>query len=171
MAAEGRGRSDHADPGPVARLALGAGCGLAATAAMTTGMLVWQRWLGGGRLGPAVVTDRALRAVRLEPRSGTARATTETVAHFGFGTGLGAVYAALSPVLLRRAPAVERVPGPLRGAVFALGVWTATYGTVIPALRLVPPPGADQPGRQPRLLVAHVVYGASLGALLRRGLR
>lgn len=160
-----RGRRER---GPVARLVLGAGCGLAATGVMTAWLLGWQRCLGGGRLGPAVVTDRTLRAVRLEPERPAARVAVEGVAHFGFGAGLGATYAALGSPLLRRVPAVAGLPAPLRGAVFALGVWSGTYGAAIPALGLVPPPGRDQPGRQPRLVTAHLVYGATLGALLRR---
>jgi hypothetical protein len=171
MDAMGRGRTERSrrERGLVARLVLGAGCGLAATGVMTAWLLGWQRCLGGGRLGPAVVTDRTLRAVRLEPERPAARVAVEGVAHFGFGTGLGAAYAALSPLLLKRAPAVAALAAPLRGAVFAVGIWSVTYGAAIPALGLVPPPGRDQPGRQPRLVTAHLVYGATLGALLRRG--
>ncbi|MDP9406483.1 MAG: DUF1440 domain-containing protein [Actinomycetota bacterium] len=147
-------------------LVAGAVSGAAATGLMSVEMLAWQRWAGGGRLAPAVVTERALRLLHLEPSGKATRALVETAAHVAFGAGAGAVYAGLTRTLLRVAPGLARIPPPLRGTAFALGVYATTYGLAIPALGLVPPPHEDVPRRQPRLLAAHVVYGAMLGGLL-----
>lgn len=146
-------------------IAGGAAAGSGATAAMSVLMLTWQRSSSGPSLAPAVVTDRALEAVHLRPSSTSLRAAVEAVAHFGFGSGAGAAYGLLSDGLRRVVPAVQRVPAPLRGAVFGLGVWAVSYGAAIPALGLLPPPADDRPGRQGRLVAAHLVYGATLATL------
>jgi len=46
-------------------------------------MLGWQRRVGGGRLAPAMVTDRAPFAVNARP-SRPARTLIQTAAHFAF---------------------------------------------------------------------------------------
>lgn len=146
----------------------GAACGAAATGAMSLGMLGGRLLAGGGRFGPAVVTERLLGEAGLLPETPTARAAVDTAAHFGFGGFLGAVYALTTPPLLRAVPAAGRAPAPVRGAAFALAVWAATYGRTLPALQLMPPPSHDRPVRQARLVVGHLVYGAALGGLCRR---
>lgn len=153
--------------GPRAALT-GAACGAAATGVMSLVMLGGRLLGSGGRLGPAVVTERVLGRAGTVPESSAARAAVDTVAHFAFGAFLGAVYSLAGPPLLRTVPAAGGGPAPLRGAGFALAVWGATYGSTLPALRLFPAPSADLPGRQARLVVGHLVYGATLGGLCAR---
>ena len=140
----------------------GAGCGVVATTALSALMLGWQRRVGGGRLAPALVTDRALFAVNARP-SRPARALIQTAAHFAFGTMAGAAYGAVTSALPRVAPLVDRCPPVLRGAGYGLSLWAVSYGAALPTLNILPPPSADQPGRQWRLVAAHLVYGATLG--------
>jgi hypothetical protein len=151
-----------------ARLVTGGTSGLVATGVMSALMLGWQRWTGKGRLAPAVVADRALGAVGFAPSRSDTRKGAEVAAHFTFGAGAGAVYAALTPGLLSSVPRAARVPASVRGALFGLGLWAMSYGVAMPALGVLPPPPQDRAGRQPRLVVAHLVFGATLGTLLRR---
>ena len=114
------------------------------------------------------MTDRSLGAGGLLPSKDAPRAAVQTAAHFAFGAFLGGAYALAAPLAVRVLPAAGRAPAAGRGAVYGVGVWAATYGSALPALRLSPPPAQDRPRRQPRLLAAHLVYGATLGWLCDR---
>ena len=135
---------------------------------MSVLMLGWRQLAGGGRVAPALVTDRALRAVDLEPSGSVGRPAIETAAHFAFGASMGVMHAALTRKLLRAIPAATRLPAPMSGAAYGLGVWAVMYGVSIPGVGLMPPPAEDLPGRQRRLIAAHLLYGATLGVLQRR---
>lgn len=149
----------------------GALSGVAATGAMSMLMAAWRWSLGGGPFGPTVVTDRTLAPAGVLPDTAPARATVRMAAHVAFGSGVGALYAVATPTVLRAVPGVRAVPAPARGAAYGLGVWGVTYGSALPALLRLPPPSRDRRGRQPRLVVAHLVYGAVLGALCPIGSR
>jgi|SRR3954447_3432734 hypothetical protein len=153
---------------PVAVLAAGAASGLAATGVMSVLMLGWRQLAGGGRLGPALITDRALTAADLKPSGSMLRTAIQTAAHFAFGASMGAVHAALTRKLIPVIPAAIRVPTPVSGAAYGLGVWAVMYGVSIPGVGLMPPPAEDLPRRQHRLIAAHLLYGATLGVLQRR---
>lgn len=43
--------------------------------------------------------------------------------------------------------------------------WLVNYGGWIPVLGILPPPHRDRTDRQATMIVAHLVYGAVLGAL------
>lgn len=146
----------------------GAAAGVAATSVMSLFMVAWRTVLGGGSFGPAVVTDRSLGAADLLPPKGAPRAAVQTGAHVAFGGFLGAAYALAAPSAARALPTAGRGRAVGRGALYGVGVWVATYGSTLPALRLTPPPSQDRPRRQPRLLAAHLVYGATLGRLCDR---
>jgi hypothetical protein len=89
--------------------------------------------------------------------------TLATVAHYGFGTLAGAIYAALVP----------RGARPAAGALYASAIWAVSYQHILPRLRLMPPPRRDDTSRQVVLAVDHVIYGVVLDACLegleRRG--
>jgi hypothetical protein len=53
--------------------------------------------------------------------------------------------------------------------VYATAVYAISYLGWIPALNLMPAAGEDRPGRSVTMLVAHWVYGATLGAVLALG--
>jgi putative membrane protein len=79
--------------------------------------------------------------------------------HFGYGALCGAVYAAIRAVFPR---------GVVPGTVFGLMVWTVSYLGLLPATGLFPP-ATEKPARQNALMIAaHIIWGASLGILLRR---
>jgi uncharacterized membrane protein YagU involved in acid resistance len=81
------------------------------------------------------------------------------VAHVGFGMAAGALFRLLSRQL--RPPLAPVV----QGTVFGVALWLVSYFGWLPALRLMPPAHRDEPGRQPAMLAAHLVYGAVLGGV------
>jgi hypothetical protein len=139
------------------RIGLGTVAGLLATVPMTAVMLAAQRrgWLGEA---PPKKITKAL----LDPPTGTKRLAT-AFTHFGFGAAAGAIYGWVR----------ARPPGPARGALegagFGTAVWAASYAGWVPALGILPPPQDDRPDRQATMLVAHWVFGATLGALVSLG--
>ena len=55
----------------------------------------------------------------------------------------------------------------LQGIVFGSAVWFVSYMGWVPALGLMPPPHRDRPGRQLVMVLAHWIYGATLGAVVQ----
>ena len=104
----------------------------------------------------------ASRAVTGRKPWGHEAETAATLAHYAFGAAAGAAYAVVAP---RRAR-------PAGGVVYSVMLWLVGYVGVLPWLRLMPPPGRDDVGRQVVLAVDHVVYGlvldGTLAALERR---
>lgn len=145
------------------RLCAGAIAGLIATVPMTLAMLAMQRVLPRReqqRLPPEQVTSDLVQ------RSGLRRAfprkhdgTLAWVLHFAFGTGAGALYAGLSPG--------GPLPAWLRGPTYGVLVWVGAYFGWLPSLQLHGH-GAEQTWRRNALmLAAHLVWGGTLGVLLK----
>lgn len=140
----------------------GAGAGLAATVVMSAVMLAADKFGATPQPPPQRITDHLLHRTGSRPSRGLRRALG-TAAHLGFGAGAGAAYAAVQ--------GRGRLPGPpaASGVGYGLGVWAASYAGWIPALGALPPPEEDRPGRVRTMVIAHIVYGAVLGALVGRG--
>ncbi|MDQ1512606.1 MAG: hypothetical protein QOC59_448 [Microbacteriaceae bacterium] len=79
-------------------------------------------------------------------------------AHFGYGVAGGVLH----DVLLRARPT------PANGVAFALALWAASYEGWVPVAGVLPPAHADDRRRVATMIAAHVVYGATLGALTGR---
>jgi uncharacterized membrane protein YagU involved in acid resistance len=78
-------------------------------------------------------------------------------AHFGYGAAAGAVYGPIGLAL--------PVPGIVSGIAWGLLVWAGSYLGLLPGLNILP-----SATRQPRqrvllMILAHVVWSASLGIL------
>ncbi len=153
-------------------LLLGASAGVAATLAMSGLMLMAQRAGLLGRSPPRHIVERALARAhvrrRLSPRH---RQGLAAIAHLGFGASQGALYAVLHQWLGRRLG--RQRPGPITptaatGVPFGLLVWAASYAGWIPAFGILPAPSRDRPGRPASMVLAHVVYGATLAYTLRK---
>ena len=144
---------------PATRLLAGATAGLAATATMTGALALAK---AAGLLGeppPHKLTRKILAVVGPRPkRGGLAHHVATLAAHVGYGVAMGMIYG----LLPRR---VSRVPA---GAAFGLAVWAGSYMGWIPKLGLMPPPSRDRPGRPTAMILAHLVYGATLGGARRR---
>lgn len=87
------------------------------------------------------------------------------IAHYGYGAVFGIAYALLA----------SRVPGNpvVKGGLFGLGVWAASYFGIIPALNLEPKDRKQTPQRKAMIIGAHVVWGISMAiaenSLKKRG--
>jgi hypothetical protein len=130
-------------------LAYGCLAGLAASVPMTATMERLQRRLPQPdrfELPPAELTSEA----------GLPHGPAPTlVAHFLYGGLMGALFG-----LQERRSAVA-------GASFGVGVWAASYLGWIPAAGLLAPATRHPLRRTALMLIAHVVWGASLAASLR----
>lgn len=147
----------------------GAAAGLAATVPMSAAMLGMHRRLPADErypLPPRRITMRAAKAVGAKKHLDESQKQGLTLAaHFGYGTAAGVFFGLIAPKRAR-----EAVPA---GVGFALLVWSASYLGLMPALGLHPPATRDTVRRNALMIVAHVVWGASMGALaapLRRAL-
>ena len=144
------------------RLAAGAAAGLAATFPMTAAMKLAQGMLPAPQrrpLPPRRITMRALRKAGVRPHADLdepARRGLTVAAHYGYGTGAGALFGAIAPSSARDAVAA--------GIGYGLLVWAASYLGLMPALGLHPPATRETPGRTIMMIAAHVVWGAAMGA-------
>ena len=80
------------------------------------------------------------------------------LAHFGDGAGAGTVYAPRS----RGVP----LPPVAGGIAYGLVVWTASYLGLLPVVGLISPAINHPARRNALMIVAHVVWGATLALLL-----
>ena len=146
------------------KIVAGTLAGLAATAPMTAAMVGMHKRLPPHEkypLPPRKVTMRAAQAVGLRKKMDERERTAATMAaHFGYGAAMGGIFAAL-------APHTPGKPVP-KGIVWGLIVWSTSYLGFLPALNLHES-ATDHPRERNILMVlAHVVWGASLGLLLSR---
>lgn len=144
------------------RVLTGAAAGLAATVPMTVVMRAVQHRLPAHQrhpLPPRRVTLRALRTAGVRPHAHldeSRRRGLTLAAHYGYGTAAGALFGAIAPRDLRDAVAA--------GVGYGLLVWVASYLGLMPALGLHPSATREPAGRNFMMILAHVVWGAVLGA-------
>ena len=146
----------------VANLRAGAVAGTLATGLMSAVMLGAKRIGLMGEMPPEKITARFLDRLGWTSRSSRTQDLMATITHVGFGAAAGSLFAILERRLRPPAPPV------LAGVGFATGVWLVSYQGWVPALGIMAPPSRDRPGRPQSMLVAHLVFGAVLGALLGR---
>jgi len=141
------------------RAARGAGAGLVATIPMSAVMFAAQRLGPVDELDPEIITEAGLEAAPAQPAK-TTQKLLSTMAHLGFGAGVGALYGLVSP----RLPRAPLLTGPLYG----LAVCGASYQGWVPAMGIAPPLSDRGPARRSMQLLSHAVYGAFLGRLAGR---
>lgn len=134
-----------------------AALGAIATGTMSAVMLAGSRARLMSEQPPVTITRSALRQAGIERPSALAHLIAP-VGHIAFGAAGSVIYGVMRP----RAP---RVSGKLLGVAFGLLVWAVSYNGWIPALRILPSPEADRPGRPAVMVIAHLVYGVVLGWL------
>jgi hypothetical protein len=145
------------DSSSLAYLIAGAVGGFIATVPMTVFMIAvhqflpdWQQYA----LPPERLTDWVLRQAGYHDRlSKRQRLMVALLAHFGFGSSAGALYGMA---------ARTRSRNPAAGVTYGLGVYAADYCGWIPALDIMEPPTDSPKPRVAMMVLAHVVYGASL---------
>jgi len=139
------------------RMGRGALAGTFATGAMSLFMLGARRanWLGTPP--PKKLTDRLLGTLG-HPRRAWSSWPLTALNHAAFGAAAGVPFAVVAARL--RTPVGRALAGSVYGAL----VWSAMYQGVLPALGVMAKPRWDRPGRPTAMLLAHVIYGACLGA-------
>jgi len=142
-------------------LARGSLAGLAGTVAMSAVMLAARKTGLMGKMPPERITEAGLRVLHVKT-SERAENALATVAHLGYGAGVGVLFSVAART------AGLPLPGAVAGALYGLLVWGVSYVGWIPALGIMPPPQRDRRQRQTSMVVAHLVYGSVLGALLGR---
>jgi uncharacterized membrane protein YagU involved in acid resistance len=152
------------------RYLTGAVAGLVATAPMTVWMAIAKRylsWQSQEPLPPSLITHNALQAVELDDElSQDEEAALTAVNHFAYGAAAGTLYGRLySP-----RSATDAVTS---GVMYGLGIWSCSYFGLIPATGLYRSPIDETADRNPLMIVAHVIWGGSLGlvthALMQSG--
>jgi uncharacterized membrane protein YagU involved in acid resistance len=128
---------------------------------MTAAMEIMHRrlpWWERYHLPPSQIIARVSRRLGLRQHMNQPEHITVTLlAHFGYGSAAGAVYA----------PIADHVPlpGVVKGIIFGLLVWSVSYLGLLPALGILRPATRQPPGRTALMIAAHVVWGAALGVL------
>ena len=142
----------------------GAVAGLLATLPMTAVMIVGKRFLprkSQDPLPPAQITKNALRAIKVEDEvSSNEEELLTIVNHFGFGATTGALYGSLC------APR-SNAHAVTTGCIYGLGVWSCSYLGWLPAAGLYRSGMDDTRERNALMIVAHLVWGTSLGLTTR----
>jgi hypothetical protein len=143
------------------RIFAGAAAGLIATGPQSA--VVWGARAAGiyhRRPPPEVVADAPTKAmVEADMLPAELRRPAMVAEHLGVGAAGGVLFAFVSGIIR---------PAPIAGVLTGLAIWKASYDGWIPALRIMPPPEKDEPGRQLTMVIAHVAYGLSLAAAFKR---
>ena len=129
---------------------------------MTVAMAAMHRALPPGEqepLPPRQITENVAAAagVDLGPDEETHKTAT-LAAHFGYGATVGAMYGPLA--------GMTGLPRVAEGVLYGLAVWGGSYLGALPGAGLYKPANEETPGRNALMIAAHVVWGASLGALM-----
>lgn len=142
----------------------GAVAGALATIPMTAIMTLAQRTGQLGEMPPRLLADTTLNAAgEHHPEAAEERATAAVI-HLNIGALGGLLFSLLS---CRANPPAPRIA---QGTIFGLLIWAIAYLGFMPGVGVMPPAHEDRPNRQITMVVAHVVYGATLGWLVdRRG--
>lgn len=142
------------------KLIAGAGAGLIATLPMTLFMRsAWKRLPADERyaLPPRQITRQVMRPRQFWKLRAEQQTTLTLLLHFLFGAAMGSVYGMVEEKVPMRAP----VKGPLAGML----VWAGSYLGWIPALGILPPATEHPWRRNVMMIVAHLIWGMTLGVL------
>jgi uncharacterized membrane protein YagU involved in acid resistance len=145
-------------------LVIGALAGLTATLPMTLFMQQMHQQLPPHERYPLppseIVEELTEQAGMADQIDQSEHMALTLLAHFGYGAATGALYAPLAQAL--------EPPAVLGGAVFGLGVWSASYLGLLPAMGVLRP-ATEHPARRNALMLgAHLVWGITLGLLVEQ---
>lgn len=135
-----------------------------ATAPMSLSMVVGWRLLPGREryhLPPRLITEKITRRLGVKeriPEEGMIGLTT--VSHFAYGAMFGASYALFEGRM--------RMHSSLKGALAGLALWTGSYLGWLPAMGILSPATGHPWRRNLLMIVAHLIWGVTLGEMLRK---
>jgi len=138
----------------IVRALAGAVLGAAATFPMNVAFAVGQRVGAIDTLPPLTVVS--VVSAHLGARR---RRDVAAISHLLVGAAAGSAYLVATP---------RKRLGVATGILCGILVWIIGYESVMPAAADMPRAHRDRRPRAATILIAHVVFGASLGALARR---
>lgn len=154
-------RQNHHEVQPERTLLKGTLSGFVATLPMTIFMLATQRFLPKRQqyeLPPEIITKELARRAHLRHHLNKQLIlSATTVSHFGYGAVMGAAFGPLQ----KRVP----LPAVAQGILFGLVVWIASYLGLLPLLGISVSGQREPMRRNLMMIAAHVVWGASMGAM------
>jgi uncharacterized membrane protein YagU involved in acid resistance len=142
----------------------GAVAGFMGTAPMSSSMLIgWRLLLERERyhLPPRLVTEKIVQRLGLKNRIREQGLLGLSIfSHFAYG----AVFRALYALFEHRIPLHSR----LKGAIAGLALWTGSYLGWLPAMGILTPATRHPWRRNLLMIIAHVIWGVTLGETLRK---
>lgn len=146
------------------KLLKGAIAGFVATAPMSISMLIGWRLLPREEkyhLPPRLITEEISERAGIEDRLGENELVGLTIfSHFGYGAFFGALYALFEHQL--------RLHASLKGALSGVALWVGSYLGWLPAMDILSPATRHPWRRNLLMIVAHVVWGVTLGEVTRK---
>ena len=146
------------------KLLNGALAGFIATAPMSLTMVLGWRLLPRREkyhLPPRLITEEIAEQVGIEDHMDENELIGLTVvSHFGYGAIFGALYSLFE----------QRIPShsSLKGALTGVALWMGSYLGWLPALGILTPATRHPWRRNMLMIVAHVVWGVTLGEVARK---
>jgi uncharacterized membrane protein YagU involved in acid resistance len=135
--------------------------GFIATIPMTLFMLGTQRFLPKGQrydLPPELLTKELAHRAHVKSFLTKKQILSATLlSHFGYGAAMGALYRPLEKRMSLSAP--------VKGTLFGLLIWLTSYFGLTPLLGLSESGHREPARRNLMMLVAHVVWGSTLGIM------
>lgn len=146
------------------KLLQGAAAGFIATAPMSLTMLIGWRLLPQREkyhLPPRQITEEITERMGIEDHLDEPALVGLTVAsHFGYGALFGWIYALFE----HRTP----MQSSLKGALTGVAIWIVSYLGWLPAMGILPPATSHPWRRNLLMILAHVVWGVTLGEVTRK---
>jgi uncharacterized membrane protein YagU involved in acid resistance len=135
--------------------------GFIATLPMTIFMLLTQRYLPRGQrynLPPEIIVKDLAQRAHIKQHMNKPQILAATlVSHFGYGATMGLLYLPLSKKL--------SLPTAIKGSIFGLLIWAASYLGLLPLLGLSEN-APREPGRRNLMMIAaHLIWGSSLALI------
>ena len=141
----------------------GALAGLVATAPMSVAMKVMKEelpWHQRYSLPPKQITERFSKKGLGKDLPEPIKSGVVVASHFAYGTGAGAIYAALASKI--------KISPFIKGTIFGLIVWTISYVGLLPVLGVMSPATKHPAERNILMIAAHIIWGVVLALLVDR---
>jgi uncharacterized membrane protein YagU involved in acid resistance len=146
------------------KLLLGAAAGLIATVPMSISMLIGWRLLPPREkyhLPPRLIMEEITERARIEDRLGENELVGLTIfSHFSYGALSGAMYALFEHKLPMHSS--------LKGGLTGVAIWAGSYLGWLPATDILPPATRHPWRRNLMMIIAHVIWGLTLGEITRK---
>jgi uncharacterized membrane protein YagU involved in acid resistance len=144
---------------PVQAMLQGGLAGFVATGPMSVFMLATKRFLPRRHryaLPPEIITEELAHRMHVRWHMNKMEVEAATiVSHFGYGATMGMLYGTSAKLI--------PLPSPVKGVLFGLIVWAASYLGLLPLIGMSES-GQREPGRRNLMMIAaHIVWGVTLG--------